>query len=157
MLEQNEQQAIEMSGRRTKKATKTQPVRRRNPPPQESNLPGSVNPNAKKYSVPVLKNLALACIAVALFFAVVSQSDRIASAMQTIPPRVSDAESKASEARIVGNNVPIRAVPKINGKIMERAVWGTSVEVISRDGEWAQIRSGRRGAIGWISQTDLKF
>lgn len=145
-----------MSGKSTKKAGKRQVVGRRTPSkPPQSDLVDSMYPGAKKYGVPVLKNLAFAGIFLACAFVIFPQSDRIARLAQDISTR--DEQPKSGNARIVGNNVPIRAVPKINGKILERAVWGDPVEVINKEGEWAQIRSNKKNTTGWISQADLKF
>jgi hypothetical protein len=147
-----------MSGKRAKKVSKARTAGRRNPPKApQPDLSDSVNPDVKKYGVPVLKNLGLAGIALASAFIIFSQSDRIARLAQDISPVTRDAEPKGGNARIVGNNVPIRSVPKINGKILERALWGDPIEVVGREGEWAQIRSTRKNITGWISQVDLKF
>jgi hypothetical protein len=120
-------------------------------------LSGSIKPGAKKYGVPVLKNIGLAGIALTCAFIIFSQSDRIARLAQDSSPRMRNAEPKGGNARIVGNNVPIRSVPKINGKILERAIWGDPVEVVGKEGEWMQIRSARQNTTGWISQAELKF
>jgi hypothetical protein len=147
-----------MSGKRAKKVSKARTVGRRSPPnaPQPA-LSDSIKPGAKKYGVPVLKNLGLAGIVLTCAFVIFSQSDRIARLAQDISPVSRDAEPKSGNARIVGNNVPIRSVPKINGKILERAIWGDPVEVVGREGEWAQIRSAKKNTTGWISQAELKF
>jgi hypothetical protein len=147
-----------MSGKRANKVSKVRTVSRRSPPKApQPDLSGSIKPGAKKYGVPVLKNIGLAGIALTCAFIVFSQSDRIARLAQEVSPITRDEVPKTGNARIVGNNVPIRSIPKINGKILERAVWGDSVEVIGKEGEWAQIRSAKKNTTGWISQAELKF
>lgn len=147
-----------MSGKRAKKVSKPRAVSRRSlPRGPQLDLPDSMKPGAKKYGVPVLKNLGLAGVALTCAFVVFSQIDRIARLAQDISPITRAAEAKSGNARIVGNNVPIRSAPKINGKILERAVWGDPVEVIGTEGEWAQIRSAKKNTTGWIIQAELKF
>jgi Bacterial SH3 domain len=142
-----------MSGKKPRKAGRPQ---RKPPAVAKSELPNSANPGARKYGVPVLRNLALAGAILTFAFLLISQSDRIARFAKSDSTGSTEAETIAGAARIVGTNVPIRSIPKMSAKILERAVWGESVEVVGREGEWAQIRSVRK-TTGWISRADLKF
>ena len=60
-------------------------------------------------------------------------------------------------AFISGSNAAIRERPAINGKIIERAVFGSNVELITQEGKWAQVRSPGQNISGWIEKAYLSF
>jgi hypothetical protein len=60
-------------------------------------------------------------------------------------------------AFVSGNNVLIRANPKLNAKIVGKAIFGTSIEVIAYDGNWVQINSPAQNLSGWTEKMRLNF
>ena len=60
-------------------------------------------------------------------------------------------------AFISGSNAAIRERPAINGKIIERAVFGSNVELITQEGKWVQVRSPGQNISGWIEKAYLSF
>lgn len=62
-----------------------------------------------------------------------------------------------SEAMISGNNVLIRETPKINAKIVKRAVFGSLVEVIDQEGKWVKISNPGQQFTGWVEKIYLNF
>jgi hypothetical protein len=64
---------------------------------------------------------------------------------------------KNIEAIISGNNVVIRETPKLNGKVVSRAIFGTSVEIIEVEEKWAKIHSPGQKVVGWVEKSYLNF
>lgn len=60
-------------------------------------------------------------------------------------------------AFVSGSNAAIRERPAINAKILERAVFGSNVELLSQDGKWVQVRSTGQNISGWIEKAYLSF
>ena len=60
-------------------------------------------------------------------------------------------------AFISGGNAAFRERPAINGKIIERAVFRTNVELITQEGKWVQVRSPGQNISGWIEKAYLSF
>jgi hypothetical protein len=71
----------------------------------------------------------------------------------------SDAEfaPKGTTAFVSDNNVLIREKPKINAKILGRAIFGTSIEVLMLDGKWPRIYSSAQDLSGWTEKSGLNF
>ena len=63
----------------------------------------------------------------------------------------------SGSAFVSGSNAAIRERPAINAKILERAVFGSNVELLSQDGKWVQVRSTGQNASGWIERAYLSF
>ncbi len=60
-------------------------------------------------------------------------------------------------AFVSGSNAAIRDKPAINAKIVERAVFGSNVELLSQEGKWVQVRSTGQNVSGWIEKAYLSF
>ena len=60
-------------------------------------------------------------------------------------------------AFVSGSHAAIREKPAINAKIIERAVFGSKVELLSQDGKWVQVRSTGQNVSGWIERAYLSF
>jgi hypothetical protein len=60
-------------------------------------------------------------------------------------------------AFVSGSNAAIRERPAINAKIVERAVFGSNVELLSQEGKWVQVRSTGQNVSGWIEKAYLSF
>ena len=60
-------------------------------------------------------------------------------------------------AFVSGSNAAIRERPAINAKIIERAVFGSNVELITQEGKWVQVRSTGQNISGWIEKAYLSF
>jgi hypothetical protein len=54
-------------------------------------------------------------------------------------------------------DVPVRDAPRRNGKILDKAVYGSYVDVIGQDGKWVQVRATRQHLTGWMEKADLNF
>ncbi|MCC3246474.1 SH3 domain-containing protein [Methylocystis sp. WRRC1] len=64
---------------------------------------------------------------------------------------------KHRAALVSGNNAAIREAPRANAKILDRAVFGSSVDVIGEDGRWAQVHAVGQNVSGWIEKGSLNF
>jgi len=62
-----------------------------------------------------------------------------------------------STAFVSSNNVIIRENPKPNSKVLGKAIFGTSVEVLAFNGNWVQIRSSAQNLSGWTEKMRLNF
>ena len=60
-------------------------------------------------------------------------------------------------AFVSGSNAAIREKPAINAKVIERAVFGSNIELLSKDGKWVQVRSTGQNISGWIEKAYLSF
>lgn len=60
-------------------------------------------------------------------------------------------------AFVSGNNVLIREHPKPNSKVLGKAIFGTSIEVLAFDGNWVQIRSPAQNLSGWTEKMRVNF
>lgn len=60
-------------------------------------------------------------------------------------------------AFISGSNAAIRERPALNAKILERAVFGSNVELIAQEGKWVQVRSTGQDVTGWVEKIYLSF
>ena len=60
-------------------------------------------------------------------------------------------------AMISGNNVIIRETPKINGKIITRAIFGISVDIIEEEGKWVRINNPGQHVTGWVEKVYLNY
>jgi outer membrane murein-binding lipoprotein Lpp len=63
----------------------------------------------------------------------------------------------SGSAFVSGSNAAIRERPAINAKILERAVFGSNVELLSQEGKWVQVRSTGQNVSGWIERAYLSF
>jgi len=54
-------------------------------------------------------------------------------------------------------NAAIREAPRLNAKILDRAVFGSSVDVIGQEHDWAQVRAPAQNVSGWIEKSALNF
>jgi hypothetical protein len=63
----------------------------------------------------------------------------------------------SGSAFVSGSNAAIRERPAINAKIIERAVFGSNVELLSQEGKWVQVRSTGQNLSGWIERAYLSF
>ncbi len=60
-------------------------------------------------------------------------------------------------AFISGSNAAIREKPALNSKIIERAVFGSNVELIAQEGKWVQVRSTGQDVTGWVEKIYLSY
>jgi len=60
-------------------------------------------------------------------------------------------------AFVSGNNVLIRENPKLNSRVLGKAIFGTSVDVTASDGKWIQIKSPAQNLSGWTERASLNF
>ncbi len=115
--------------------------------------------------------------------ALISPAAKIKTTDHTAAPIRSDAENKHAKASsashqtkstaretnisrslaltgtafVSGSNAAIRERPAINGKIIERAVFGSNVELIAQEGKWVQVRSTGQNISGWIEKAYLSY
>lgn len=66
-------------------------------------------------------------------------------------------KSSVTSALVSGNNVLIRENPKINGKVLGKVIFGTSIDVIGYEGKWVQIHSSAQNLRGWTEKISLNF
>jgi hypothetical protein len=60
-------------------------------------------------------------------------------------------------ALISDNGVLVRESPKLNAKVLDRAIFGTSVDVVELDGKWVKIHSSAQNLDGWTEKSRLNF
>ena len=72
-------------------------------------------------------------------------------------PNVQKSVDMSGSAFVSGSNAAIRERPAINAKILERAVFGSNVELLSQEGKWVQVRSTGQNVSGWIERAYLSF
>lgn len=80
----------------------------------------------------------------------------VASTIETASSAHKSIELTGS-AFVSGSNAAIRDRPAINAKIVERAVFGSNVELLSQEGKWVQVRSTGQNVSGWIEKAYLSF
>jgi hypothetical protein len=54
-------------------------------------------------------------------------------------------------------DVPVRDAPRRNGKVLDKAVYGSYLDVIGQDGKWVQVRATGQHLTGWVEKADLNF
>ncbi len=54
-------------------------------------------------------------------------------------------------------DVPVRDAPKRDANILNKAVYGSYVEVIAQDGRWVQVRATGQNVTGWVEKSGLNF
>ena len=108
------------------------------------------------------------CAAILLFVTIIcvyhySKEFTPTSIYDAKAPRVLDKNTNQQShhakttAMIAGNNVIIRETPKINGKIITRAIFGISVDIIEEDGKWVRINNPGQHVTGWVEKVYLNY
>ncbi len=54
-------------------------------------------------------------------------------------------------------DVAVREAPRRNARILDKAVYGSYVEVIGQDGKWIQVRATGQNVTGWVERAGLNF
>ena len=67
------------------------------------------------------------------------------------------APTRLGSALVSKIDVPVRDAPRRNGKILDKAVYGSYVDVIGQDGKWVQVRATGQHLTGWVEKADLNF
>jgi hypothetical protein len=77
-------------------------------------------------------------------------ADKSGTEARTAPTRL----GSALVSRI---DVPIRDAPRRDAKIVNKAVYGSYVEVLGQDGAWVQVRATGQNVTGWVEKASLNF
>lgn len=88
---------------------------------------------------------------------IVSATSQHKTGSNDVHPDAPKAMTLMGTAFISGSNAAIRERPAINAKIVERAVFGSNVELIAQEGKWVQVRSTGQNISGWIEKVYLSF
>jgi len=67
------------------------------------------------------------------------------------------APTRLGSALVSRIDVPIRDAPRRDGKIVNKAVYGSYVEVLGQDGAWVQVRATGQNVTGWVEKASLNF
>lgn len=67
------------------------------------------------------------------------------------------APTRLGSAIVSKIDVPVRDAPRRNGKILDKAIYGSYVDLIGQDGRWVQVRATGQHVTGWVEKSDLNF
>jgi hypothetical protein len=67
------------------------------------------------------------------------------------------APTRLGSALVSKIDVPVRDAPRRNGKVLDKAVYGSYLDVIGQDGKWVQVRATGQHLTGWVEKADLNF
>jgi len=106
-------------------------------------------PDRKRTLGLALKAGAGAAVMFGLVLALIGTGSQPSGNLSAPPSRTS--------ATVQGTSVAVRSAPKLNAKIVNRAHFGTRVEVTGHDGGWVKIHGAQPDISGWMEETYLKF
>jgi hypothetical protein len=91
-----------------------------------------------------------------------SERQKIIVRQKTATADKSDTEARAAPIRLGSAlisriDVPVRDAPRRDGKIVNKAVYGSYVEVLGQDGAWVQVRATGQNITGWVEKASLNF
>jgi hypothetical protein len=91
-----------------------------------------------------------------------SEKQKTIARQKTTTADKSAAEAKAApeglgSALVSKIDLPIRDAPRRDAKILNRAVYGSHVEVLGQDGTWVQVRAAGQNVTGWVEKAGLNF
>jgi hypothetical protein len=92
---------------------------------------------------------------------IVEKQKPIASQKAAIADK-SNIEPKAASTRLGSAlvskvDVDIRDAPRRDAKVLDRAVYGSYVEVIGQDRKWAHVHATGQNVTGWVNKASLNF
>ncbi len=126
--------------------------------PAEARMPSFLREDGSRYAFTAMK-----CVAAAVFFfgalcALIYTAAEPRRAAQKVSERhKSTAPTRLGSALVSKIDVLVRDAPRRDASILNKAVYGSYVEVIAQDGRWVQVRATGQNVTGWVEKSGLNF
>ncbi len=159
--------------KRRKHAKQQRPTQTSAPASRRAWTPSFLRGDTTTYAALAFKSAAAAALVFGAVSVLSATSERHAARHKSAGKqklvaghKVAMAESSAAEhkvpirrrpAMISGNEVAIRDAPRPNAKILDKAVFGSSVDVVGEDGKWAQVHAAAQKVSGWVEKASLNY